>query len=56
MTEYPDRDWWRMGWDARMRGDRYDPPHLIRDDDPRTLAWIDGWETADQDQKAKGEA
>ena len=38
-----------------MNGRPFDPPILLDDNDPRTLAWIDGWECADHELKAKNE-
>lgn len=40
---------WRMGFDARSDGRQFAPPVLVDANDPRTRAWIDGWETADHD-------
>lgn len=60
MSAYPDfetppSEYHRMGYSAALQGRASTPPVLIRDDDPRTLAYIDGYETAVHDLRWKGE-
>ncbi|WP_448222416.1 hypothetical protein [Gordonia iterans] len=51
----PPAEYERMGREARYNGQPFRPPVLIRDDDPRTLAYIAGYETADHDILRKGQ-
>lgn len=48
--------WWLMGYEARADNHPYNPPELLDRTDPRALAWIDGWESADHDMFRKAQA
>ncbi len=55
MTVSTGDDYWVMGFDARMDGRACTPPVLVRTDDPRTLAYLDGYDTADHDLARKAQ-
>lgn len=48
--------WWLAGYEARANNSPYNPPKFPDINDARTLAWIDGWESADHDIFRKAQA